>query len=345
MTSYQTKIVICGDPRVGKTSLRRSYLGKSFEVSYLETVGADFSIVELNNESIHTINQLWDIAGQPKYAGTHPSYFIRSHAAIIVYDVTIPETFSNIPLWLNRFDEYTNNGLIISIVGNKIDLDEKITEHDQTSLISQLQSKYPQYKFKSFRTSAKTGSNIRTCVETTVWDIVDWIDQLIPVETKELILWDHIPGAFISTYDVRSGPSILRKYPGTEISPNEYFNLIKFATILDLENFAGQDTIIGHLPWSEIRGDYHYLAFKLIIDVNLIEIFFVAFVCKKEITELLNAHNIELYQSFASVEEQLRRKINASDMDLELQASLGEFDSILKELMTSVFALVKQYIS
>ena len=37
------KIVLCGDGGVGKTSLRKAYLGQEFNSNYLETLGADFA--------------------------------------------------------------------------------------------------------------------------------------------------------------------------------------------------------------------------------------------------------------------------------------------------------------
>ena len=44
------KIVLIGDGAVGKTSLRRNYLGKSFRENYLMTIGADFSVKQVPYE-------------------------------------------------------------------------------------------------------------------------------------------------------------------------------------------------------------------------------------------------------------------------------------------------------
>ncbi|MCH8908611.1 MAG: hypothetical protein IH840_16110, partial [Candidatus Heimdallarchaeota archaeon] len=41
------KVVVIGNPGVGKTSLRRSFIGESFEANYLQTIGSDFSYTSL----------------------------------------------------------------------------------------------------------------------------------------------------------------------------------------------------------------------------------------------------------------------------------------------------------
>ena len=43
MNRLTGKVVLCGDGGVGKTSLRRAYLGQEFNSNYLETLGADFA--------------------------------------------------------------------------------------------------------------------------------------------------------------------------------------------------------------------------------------------------------------------------------------------------------------
>ena len=38
------KIVLLGDQTVGKTSIRRRYMGETFRTEYVETLGADFAL-------------------------------------------------------------------------------------------------------------------------------------------------------------------------------------------------------------------------------------------------------------------------------------------------------------
>lgn len=72
------KVVIIGDPSVGKTSLLTKFSTKKFETKYLPTVGVNITKqvlnLSVNNENV-TINlMLWDIAGQPQFYMLHKSY-------------------------------------------------------------------------------------------------------------------------------------------------------------------------------------------------------------------------------------------------------------------------------
>ena len=46
--------------------------------------------------------QLWDTAGQERFRSLIPSYIRDSSVAVIVYDVTNPETFENAGKWLDE---------------------------------------------------------------------------------------------------------------------------------------------------------------------------------------------------------------------------------------------------
>ena len=52
---FIAKILFCGDGEVGKTSLRKRYMGEDFSSKYMVTIGADLSIkdIKLNINSIN----------------------------------------------------------------------------------------------------------------------------------------------------------------------------------------------------------------------------------------------------------------------------------------------------
>ncbi|MHA2089505.1 MAG: hypothetical protein ACW98K_01495 [Candidatus Kariarchaeaceae archaeon] len=72
------KLVLIGDSRVGKTSLRKRYMGEGFRGSYSATIGADFSVRVLRDKKI----TIYDLAG----VTTH-SYAILSWDTGIHYGI------------------------------------------------------------------------------------------------------------------------------------------------------------------------------------------------------------------------------------------------------------------
>lgn len=58
------KVIIIGDPTVGKTAFVKRYVQKSYSREYKGTVGVDFALKIIKVSDTETIKlQLWDIAG------------------------------------------------------------------------------------------------------------------------------------------------------------------------------------------------------------------------------------------------------------------------------------------
>ncbi|MFX0209062.1 MAG: GTP-binding protein, partial [Candidatus Hodarchaeota archaeon] len=57
------KIVLIGDGAVGKTSIRRRYMGEGFSTDFLATMGADFAYLKTNIDGREIEWQIWDLAG------------------------------------------------------------------------------------------------------------------------------------------------------------------------------------------------------------------------------------------------------------------------------------------
>ena len=85
------KIIIIGDPSVGKTSLLSKFADKKFTQEYIPTVGVNIvkhvvNIQEDGNDI--SINLLfWDIAGQPQFYMLHKPYFNGADGIILVFPI------------------------------------------------------------------------------------------------------------------------------------------------------------------------------------------------------------------------------------------------------------------
>src|SRR5512147_1281675 len=92
MTVIQKKVCLLGDFAVGKTSLVRRYVEGRFDDKYLSTIGVKISRKTLAR-STGTLNLLiWDLAGSDEFNTIAPSYLRGAAGALIVCDLTRPET-------------------------------------------------------------------------------------------------------------------------------------------------------------------------------------------------------------------------------------------------------------
>ena len=94
LIDYQYKIIIVGDPTVGKTSLVLRYTNNAFRRSYVSTLGVHVSNKIFKTED-STIIQLvlWDVGGQERFKLMRKQFYQGCDAILLVFDLTNPETF------------------------------------------------------------------------------------------------------------------------------------------------------------------------------------------------------------------------------------------------------------
>ncbi|MBD3193233.1 MAG: GTP-binding protein [Candidatus Heimdallarchaeota archaeon] len=163
MSSFLFKLILLGDGAVGKTSLRKRYTTGSFTGDYLRTMGTDFALKRLMIDDTEFRLQIWDIAGQTstRFTGLNDSYFFGASGAILVFDVTRPETLDNLSFWIEKVRK--NLGHIPMIIfGNKIDLRDQLEslEPEQGEEFAQKITEESNLEIKYYETSAKTGENV-----------------------------------------------------------------------------------------------------------------------------------------------------------------------------------------
>jgi len=162
---YLYKIVLLGDGMVGKTTLRRVFMGKGFRDTYIMTFGCDFAVKDVVIEGgIRVRLQIWDLAGQPSFENIRKNYYKGSKGALLVYDTTRRETLKHIPLWVKElFSNIKNRKIPIILVGNKIDLrkgkENYVSTEEGLKMQKELQENF-KLKVLFIETSAKTGENV-----------------------------------------------------------------------------------------------------------------------------------------------------------------------------------------
>jgi len=154
---FKAKIVVVGDPGVGKTSTILRFTDNAFKRSYIPTMGTNITekSFRVKDNVIELI--LWDLAGQSKFELMRKHFYQGSEAVILIFDLTNPKTFESITQWFKDIEEnlIIDHKLIGCIFGNKSDLatERKIGNNEAQKLASQLKLDY-------FETSALTGRNV-----------------------------------------------------------------------------------------------------------------------------------------------------------------------------------------
>ena len=74
----------------------------------------------------------------------HPVVIKEAKGALLVFDVTRPETFNNIETWYKEVVQVNGDNIPIIVVGNKIDLEDqrKVSSEDGKALASKIGLSY-----------------------------------------------------------------------------------------------------------------------------------------------------------------------------------------------------------
>lgn len=156
---FKFRVVLLGEATVGKTSLLRRYTENAFDEEYKQTIGTTFASTDVeitDDEGSKRVVRLviWDMGGQATYKELRRQYMKGASAAIIVYDVTQPESFMAMNTWYESFREVCPTAMAV-ICANKIDLQGKrmVPVEPGQMLRDWFQAAY-------YETSAKTGDNV-----------------------------------------------------------------------------------------------------------------------------------------------------------------------------------------
>ena len=156
---YLFKILILGDSFVGKTNMLKRFLHNDFDSTNKETVGVEFDskniTLEENGKEEIVKAQIWDTAGQERYRSLTKAYYKGAKGALLVYDITRRVTFENIDNWLIDLRTNGDKDILIILIGNKSDLEDK-----REVSKDEAETKAEQYNTAFLETSAKSGDNI-----------------------------------------------------------------------------------------------------------------------------------------------------------------------------------------
>ena len=154
--AYLFKYIIIGDTGVGKSCLLLQFTDKRFQPVHDLTIGVEFGARMITIDGKQIKLQIWDTAGQERFRSLIPSYIRDSTVAVVVYDITNSNSFNQTSKWIDDVRTERGNDVIIMLVGNKTDLQDKrqVTTEEGEKKAKELDVMF-------IETSAKSGYNVK----------------------------------------------------------------------------------------------------------------------------------------------------------------------------------------
>ena len=121
---FNFKISLIGDGGVGKSSFISSIKGQKFNRRYNSTSGVSLSQIVFLYRSLHQEGKItfnvWDCAGQEKYSLLKDQYYIGSHGAIVMCDVSSKISLKNMDKWIKDFTRMNTSPIVLCANKNDI---------------------------------------------------------------------------------------------------------------------------------------------------------------------------------------------------------------------------------
>lgn len=125
VTEQGEKIILIGDPSVGKSSILTRYINKTFTDNMKPTIGVEHYSKEIPIQKTKITLSIWDTAGQERYRGLTSAYYKETKCIVLVFDITNRQSFDRLYTWKEEIENYTDKDLLTVVIGNKSDLQEK----------------------------------------------------------------------------------------------------------------------------------------------------------------------------------------------------------------------------
>jgi small GTP-binding protein len=116
------KVITVGDTAVGKTSIIMRFQHDVFLPEHQNSIGGSFITKRMDAASGPVNLNIWDTAGQERYRSLVPMYSRGAAVALIVFDLAVADSFTEVPNWVERVRSAALQGCEVIVVGNKLDL-------------------------------------------------------------------------------------------------------------------------------------------------------------------------------------------------------------------------------
>lgn len=150
---FATKMILCGDGGVGKTSICSHLRTQRIPRGYELTVGLNIEVHETYLRGTTVKLVLWDLAGQERFSCVRGDFYFGARVALIVFDVQNRGSFFDVKHWIRELKRHSPNTPFI-LVGNKVDLIKREVSEAEAEAVAH------EFSVPYFETSALKGENV-----------------------------------------------------------------------------------------------------------------------------------------------------------------------------------------
>ena len=156
LETFEFKIILIGDPGVGKTSIMSKFITNEFKNLYQSTLGVEFKTKEIyiDNSACAKLN-IWDTCGQERFRAITRQYFKNSHGVFLVFDLSSKETIKKLNIWMKDIRDNIGDECVIFLIGNKADIKMR-----DISIAEEAKEFAKNKNIIYYEVSAKTGAGI-----------------------------------------------------------------------------------------------------------------------------------------------------------------------------------------
>eukprot|EP00118_Oscarella_pearsei_P001507 m.7634 g.7634 ORF g.7634 m.7634 type:complete len:210 (+) comp19255_c0_seq2:185-814(+) len=161
------KVILLGEPGVGKTSIFRSLKDGTFCAESTVTAGTDQFDWEYREGETAVTLRIEDTAGMEKKVALSTAYFRESSAIVFVYAVNKSGTLEMLNDWVEMARNVAPPNVQFFLVGNKIDLTAMVEKEkiDEFVQYVNIDKEYIRENWV-FQMSCKTGRGVRDAFAT-----------------------------------------------------------------------------------------------------------------------------------------------------------------------------------
>ena len=141
---------------VGKSTISKRFItGKFIKIDISNrTVNTNCYQKRIQQNNLIFNLNIWDTAGEEKYHAMAPVFYRGAQGAVVIFDVTNRETFNRATKWFKELNEFAEGNPKIILVGNKIDLPNRVISNEEATALAQ------QYNCNFLEVSALLGTNV-----------------------------------------------------------------------------------------------------------------------------------------------------------------------------------------